>query len=297
MQIFNASNLMQVAKLLAIASRYPTSPRETKEWKAAIPLEQRDQLSTFMETIEHDCMTFNLKASMATVRRIRQALGERPCTQEILAPHMSELEGRLRDELANTLILSFPQVDGNLLNDPISFFGPIVSERFPSAVRDMEEAARCLGFDRATASVFHLLRVLEVALRALHIALEAKDPAKSTRSWAMYLKLMRDSIDERRSTLGDMLAYYERAHVSLMSIDRAWRNPTMHVENSYNMEEALDIATHVTSFLRFVAFRIDETGKIYEAGHVEGLAVEKNAQEASSQPGMHSPPLTHRRNE
>lgn len=269
MQTFNASNLMAIAKLLAVASQVPGSPKEGREWKKPFPAQQLEQLKRFMGIIEGDCFAFDLKATAATVGRVQTALEEPDCSPEMLRHHMAELEGRLRDELGLTLVLSFPRADEKLLTDPLSLFGKLVAERFPSAIRDMEEAARCLGFERATGSVFHQLRVLEVALRALHKSIGAPDPAKSTRSWATYLKSLRDTIDSKRSALGDMLPYYERAHVALLSIDKAWRNPTMHVESIYSIEEASDIASHVTTFLRFVASRIDENGRTHSLEQVK----------------------------
>ena len=48
-----------------------------------------------------------------------------------------------------------------------SFMGQHVSDAFPSAVGDIKEAGNCLGAECNTAAVFHLMRVVELGLRAL----------------------------------------------------------------------------------------------------------------------------------
>src|SRR5258708_19689687 len=45
--------------------------------------------------------------------------------------------------------------------------GEAVTDAFPSAITDIEEAGKCLAFDRNAACIFHLMRVMEVGLKAL----------------------------------------------------------------------------------------------------------------------------------
>ena len=54
---------------------------------------------------------------------------------------------------------------------------------FPSARDDLAEAAKCLALGRATAVVFHCMRVLEIALRAVAQTLndQSIDPQRATR--------------------------------------------------------------------------------------------------------------------
>ena len=53
------------------------------------------------------------------------------------------------------------------LMNPAEFYGPGVVESFSSAVGDMEEAVKCYSRGCSTASVFHLMRVMETGVRAL----------------------------------------------------------------------------------------------------------------------------------
>lgn len=44
-------------------------------------------------------------------------------------------------------------------DDPL--FGAVFERAFPSAIFELEEAAKCLALDRPTAAVFHLMRIME----------------------------------------------------------------------------------------------------------------------------------------
>ena len=55
-------------------------------------------------------------------------------------------------------------------------------------------------------------------------------------------------------------AIFEGLHASLDAIKNAWRNPTIHVENKYNEEEADHIFGVVMGFMRKLASRCDENG-------------------------------------
>jgi hypothetical protein len=64
-----------------------------------------------------------------------------------------------------------------------------LGDRFKIAHKDAEEAGKCLAFDRNTAAVFHLMRVMEVGLRELAKSLNdsSLDP-RANPSWEKILE-------------------------------------------------------------------------------------------------------------
>ena len=44
-------------------------------------------------------------------------------------------------------------------------FGAAVEAKFPEMSEDISEAGKCLALNRATASVFHLMRIMEIAVQ------------------------------------------------------------------------------------------------------------------------------------
>src|ERR1022692_1963559 len=118
---------------------------------------------------------------------------------------------------------------------PEDLFGRRACEAFPSTLIDLEEASRCLAANRHTASVFHLMRVLEVALRELGRSLNdpTLDP-KTNPSWERILHRcdveLAKSFTQRCAEWQADPGFYSEATANLRAVKVAWRNPTMHIE-------------------------------------------------------------------
>jgi len=54
---------------------------------------------------------------------------------------------------------------------------------------------------------------------------------------------------------------FEAAYGSLDAVRAAWRNPTMHIENNYDANEAEHIFLAVREFMRTLASRMNEEGQ------------------------------------
>jgi hypothetical protein len=52
--------------------------------------------------------------------------------------------------------------------------------------------------------------------------------------------------------------FFAEAHTVFDGMRRAWRNPTMHVENAYSSERAEEIMLAVRSFMRHLATKFSE---------------------------------------
>lgn len=179
-----------------------------------------------------------------------------------LARLAEEIASRTADELGTRVIL---QVDSRYTGyyRHAHLFGEKVDTAFKSAIPDIEEAGTCLACHRGTAVVFHLMRVVEVALRAIAKSLnnEKIDPSRNP-SWDAILKKfdeelakpVRDRAEEWRA----QNAFFAEATANLRAIKDAWRNPTMHVERAYTPDEAEDVFRSVKAFMGHLAGGIRE---------------------------------------
>ena len=70
-----------------------------------------------------------------------------------------------------------------------NLFGDQVAVKFPSASFDIEEAGKCLALDRSTATIFHLVRIIETGLRTLGKSLNdpSLDPIRNP-TWETILR-------------------------------------------------------------------------------------------------------------
>jgi hypothetical protein len=159
------------------------------------------------------------------------------------------------DEMARFHALILNPEDAKRYNN--QRFSAETTARFPEAVYDMEEAGKSLGVRRSTATVFHLMRVLEVAIRdwstKLGVPLARLAPSGRLREemWGDLESTIQAKVSELpESTYSEKEGKNaQRAAIaSFQNVRYAWRNPTMHPAAKYTPEEADDVFDSVVRF-------------------------------------------------
>ncbi len=217
------------------------------------PLGQlREVYKRSAQKLHDEAVKLQLKTSWRTLDRMLKSLGEESCTIRELADDVEELQGRLVDELVYTkCFVLWGRSEELYLAKHL--FGEKVSEQFPTTQIDIEEAGKCLALDRATACVFHLMRVLEMGLQALATDLGI---TKIERNWHQLLQDVEARIrdlprktEEEKNRLADRSA----ATAHLRNVKDAWRNDVMHPRDVYTVEQATDIFNHTKALMCSVA--------------------------------------------
>ena len=129
-----------------------------------------------------------------------------------------------------------------------------VSKKLRFISFDVEEGAKCLAVRRATASVFHMCRVLESVTDKLRIAVGLQKKHKET--MGPLIKRIITTISgwsENTPKEQKKKRAFEGISAFLQSVVVAWRNPTMHVEKSYSFSHASDIYDSVKAFVQSFA--------------------------------------------
>ena len=145
-------------------------------------------------------------------------------------------------------------------------FGAEFAAKFKtSGVFELDEAAKCLALGRSTAAVFHLMRLLEIGIRATSHCLQIPDPIKpAERNWAIILKRIWEDGIEKVATPTDRMAgdghLFEALHASLDAVKNPWRDGSMRVESKYTDDEAEHILVATRGFMKRLASRMDESG-------------------------------------
>lgn len=185
---------------------------------------------------------------------------EAPC--KIWQEPIGQLLNTLRHEMRTVTAWRVPAEKVVFLNpEP---FGPEVHKRFLSATHDIEEAGKCLTFGRNTATVFHLMRVMETGLRALGRSLNdpSLDPKRNP-SWETILRKcdqeLQKPIKDRSAEWATDDAFFSTATANLRVVKDAWRNPTMHVERVYDEDLARGAWNATRAFMRHLATKLSET--------------------------------------
>ena len=165
-----------------------------------------------------------------------------------------------------------PPKYSNYLDPKEPLFGPVVHEKFKQKGRyEIAEAGRCLALGCNTACVFHLMRTVEVALEAVRLCLQLPIPQKKgDKTWGAALGSFEAELNNKDnllwpkqwSSMADKKIFSE-IHASLLLFKSEWRDPTMHLESTYDPDAAAHLFALVKGFMQKVANRLDETGHPY----------------------------------
>jgi hypothetical protein len=218
-------------------------------------------LETSLNHAENHCKDLNLGFSIVMIDRIRHNIHSQEGFGH-LKEQYSRLRERIDDELRSQLLLHIPA-------DKVEYyrgnhqFGEPVSNKFPSAAYDISEAGKCFAVGRNIACVFHLMRVMEYGLRALGKSLNDPnlDPKKNP-TWDRILQLCDKELQlpyaQQSSEWQQHQQFFAEATANLRAVKDAWRNPTLHVEQFYDEEKALDVWNAVRAFMKHLATILSE---------------------------------------
>lgn len=179
--------------------------------------------------------------------------------------HIENLVQDVRIEMGKEVFLHMPADHAKFYDtDILTLLGQKCFDRFHRIITELDEAMKCYASGRYTACAFHLMRTTEAGLRAFGIAIgyEAKN-----QNWGKvfeeYDKQLATPPKQRGvwwQSHGDFL---EEAGGDLRSITKAWRNRTMHLDQSYGQEQAKHLLDVIPAFLKHLGERLDQDGVLY----------------------------------
>jgi hypothetical protein len=140
--------------------------------------------------------------------------------------HLMDIISRMRDDCVSHLYFQIAPENVMLLEIDADHFGPEVRKAFGDTVEDVAEAASCLGLERSTACVFHLMRALEAAAAvvASKIGATVTDVHGRGLGWGIIADNMKAKIDKMPKGSDEQTKWY-RVQSFLEVVNRAWRVP------------------------------------------------------------------------
>lgn len=207
------------------------------------------------------CHEIGLVLSARQIARMLERLNG-PYSFQKISQDAQELHYRIIDEAAARKFFQM-DTDTVVFYEKPSLFGQPVTDKFPSAIFDIEEAGKCYALGRNTACVMHLMRVMEVGLKAVAVAMQVPDPGKA--NWNTLIDQINAQIKQAKASKGvAWLAseqFFTEVSAHLFAVKNAWRNNVMHADKSYSEDVALDILNAVKGFMRHAAEHLDESGQ------------------------------------
>ena len=200
------------------------------------------------------CATTELVSAKAAAERLLGEVETGVLSFKSLGSMLDDVRLRMFDELKAREVVELTPREAEHYSQPRKGW-ELVIEKLPSITSEIEEARKCFALSRHTACVFHLMRVLEPALKSVADALGIK---KHSPAWNAYLAAMPKAIEgqfpDKTKAHAEKREYYSSLEAQLRAIKTAWRNPTMHdVAKVYTEEMAEELMTHVRSFMREAA--------------------------------------------
>jgi hypothetical protein len=222
---------------LALMGKEPKLPKEASQSIDEVISNLVNQLSSRMP----------IPSVVAQAKRIKEAL-EKGEGAKAVGALMREFKTRLLDELSERHFLYVPPDRVDLYMKPM-LFGKEVNDRFSAAIDDIEEAGKCLALGQGTACVLHTMRILEVGLKALAAALNIPYAP----SWESYLSQISTNIAKKHKNKTKAWRrdekFYRDLSGDLLIVKQAFRNPTMHVDRKYGVDEAEQIFAAAKTFM------------------------------------------------
>jgi hypothetical protein len=267
---FDAVAFYEATKLLnhamgAVAQWKPDQPgigpdTTLDEVMVGIFVEKCEELKTQLRVMEADVTEMAVNEVIDSLKSFYT-----PLWKEIPGK-FADIDRSLKRELSRVHLRVIDRSKLKLYEPKEPLFGAEFQAKFQSeGVFELDEAGKCLALGRPTACVFHLMRIMEIGIRALARCLAIPDPVKpGARNWGGILREIWKGIEAKWPTVSDRMKgdghFFEALYASLDAVKNPQRNATMHVEKKYTDDEAEDIFAAVKGFTRRLANRCDENG-------------------------------------
>lgn len=221
---------------------------------------RRESLGKSTEVIAKLMSDIGCEHSSRAAHRLVRDIPE--LTDAVFSIRIKELKEGLVDEMRAQLFFYVPSSRAKYHGKTEAMFGEDVRNRFPSSLSEIKGAGACFAFGQYTASVFHLMRTMEIGLNSVSLSLGIS--LNENGNWGKALRGMSDAELKKKAAAHAVFLkhrdFYEDIAAMFSAVKDAWRNATMHVERSYSEEEAEEIIGAVRTFMKSLAKKLDEKG-------------------------------------
>lgn len=244
-----------LGSLNVIMSRILTNSMVFKQ--RLVPANHPDlrELDYVLGLTQKHCTRLKFESCCMEVARLRQTINGQNQPAEMLAMTLRNLAQRIYDELEVHKFHYVAPEYADLVLSNAPPFGETVSVKFAELSTDIAEGAKCLALGRATASVFHLMRVMERVVQRFGEKLQIMlNPKQET--WYQIMIHVSKKIEAMPVQSVIEKETKERFALAAMHLDTvrlACRNDVMHPKGVYTSEEADAVFTSVRAFVMDIA--------------------------------------------
>jgi hypothetical protein len=222
------------------------------------------------------CTDAQLLNAAGKIRMSLHTLNDRRKDVSGVGTELRNIFESIVSEIAKHKFINIAEDKKSYVDTP-ALFGQRVADCFPSAAFDIKEAGNCYAVECNTACVFHLMRGVEWALRALCVHLGVRQLRTKDRKtgkisysplewqeWNRIIEHVKSKVHARIAKLRRepkkqiYQEFYLPALEEIESIKDAWRNHVMHTRRQYNGRDAEAILSHVNRLMATLSERLSE---------------------------------------
>lgn len=173
---------------------------------------------------------------------------------------IDDIQLMARNELRNRQFFHVPPTEARYYSN-VKVFGAKVADTFPQAVTDIEEAGNCYALGRATACVFHLMRVVPYGMDRLAKQLRVKYSLPiECLEWGSIIQPIEKAVRNMQNLARSKkklasIKHYSEIVAHLYFCKDAWRNHVSHGRDAYDLAQARSVMDHVGLVMKLLAER------------------------------------------
>lgn len=237
-----------------------------KTWGVCEDEYAREHAQRFLRRLQSSLEAIGCQISAAAAWRFGtdiDMLDNRP-RKDFITIRATELRDTIVSEMKSHLFMWIPPHHAEFFRSKEELDDRELAEIFPfgRSSYDAEEARKCFGAGRYTASVLHSMRVLETGLSLLAKALKVPFGESSWNGILTKLASKWRQIETRKRKPASWKRdrqFYNEAFAEFRYFKDAWRNYSVHGRATYDEARAKEILLHVQSFMRHLATRLKES--------------------------------------
>ena len=161
---------------------------------------------------------------------------------------IGEFLQRVQDEMRGRKFISLDLIEAVIIKENENWLDKSVFDCFPLIREDAEQASKSLALGLYTASVFHMMRMMEGAVQVIAKRLGVSGVE---RVWGVLLSDIGKKIEAMPK--GEERSLWSQSHSLLYHVKEAWRNDTMHPKKTYTQAEAFTIRNALNSYFSNLA--------------------------------------------
>jgi hypothetical protein len=241
--------------------------RALERLQSPVSMRVAGELLRYNEELREQLNKLGLRGAEIAAQRLSKMLELNPEPDAaMLRENMEDVVSQVENELAAVFFLHLSLDERRFYESAQPLFGVQVTEHFPSATYDIEEAGKCFALNRYTACVFHLMRALEVCLTVLARELGILLLRAEGNNWDHILNQIDQVLQAQLQNgnefsspqLRGRVEFYSGAAALLKNVNNAWLRSMTSVRRIYDQERARRIFNVVGEAMRYLATTLRE---------------------------------------